>query len=107
MSPSAIQQFRLKAASARNLTHGVEITFRGAPIRVILSPVRTTFDLESGGLNPGGEHTVYFLSTTLTTPPARGEQVTFSGRKYTVTELRDVITTFGEYIVTIRPGSKL
>lgn len=105
MSPSAINAFRLKSAQIQNQAHGVTVRFRNADHQVILSSVRLSLDLELGGNAQGGEHTIRFLASDLQSKPARGEQVTFGGRKYTITEVRDPISTPGEYIGTIQPGS--
>ena len=107
MSPTAINAFRLKCAGVIHTAHDVAVTFRGASVGVILSPVAVSLDLETGGLNAGGEYTCRFLQTTLATAPIRGEQVTFSGRKYSITEIKDTISTPNEYVVTIKAGSKL
>ena len=105
MSPDAINAFRLKSAALQNTAHGVTVRFRNADIKVVMSSVRVSLDLEMGGNAQGGEYTIRFLASSLTSKPARGEQVTFGGRKYTITEVRDPISTFGEYVATIQPGS--
>jgi hypothetical protein len=98
MSPDAINAFRLKSAAAQHNAHGVTVRFRNADITAVLSSVRVSLDLELGGNTQGGEYTIRFLTSSLTSKPARGEQVTFGGRRYT-------ISTFGEYVATIQPGS--
>ncbi len=105
MTPAAINAFRLKSAAVQNEAHGVTVRFRNADIKVVISTVRLSLSLELGGNAQGGEYTVRFLGSTLTTAPTRGEQLTFGGRKYTITEVRDAISTPGEYVVTIHPGS--
>ena len=107
MLADSINAFRLKGATLQNTAHGVNVTFRGASVRVILSPIRVSLDLETGGVAAGGEHTCRFLASTLTTAPTKGEQLTFSGRKHTISEVKDIISTPGEYVVTIKAGSKL
>jgi len=107
MLADSITAFRLKGATTQNTAHGVLVTFRAASVRVILSPIRVSLDLETGGVAAGGEHTCRFLASTLTSVPLRGEQMTFNGRKYSVTEIKDTISTPGEYVVTIKAGSKL
>lgn len=106
MQAASISAFRLKAASTIHTAHGVSVTFRGVAVSVILSPIRTTLDLETGGLAAGGEHTCRFLSAALATPPTRGEQMQFNGRKYTISEIKDTISTPGEYVVILKSGSK-
>ena len=105
MSPASINAFRLKSAAVQNTAHGVAVIFRGASILVCLSSVRITLDLEMGGLGQGGEYTCRFLASSLATPPRRGEQVVFNARKYTIQDVRDLISTPGEYVVTLHPGS--
>ena len=105
MSPASIAAFRLKSAAVQNTAHGVAVTFRDVEILVCLSSVRISLDLEMGGLGQGGEYQCRFLASSIAEPPRRGEQVVFSGRKYTITEVRDVISTPGEYVATIHPGS--
>lgn len=107
MLADSINAFRLKGANLQNTAQGVNVTFRSELVRVILSPIRVSLDLETGGVAAGGEHTCRFLVSTLTTPPARGEQMSFNGRKYTVSEVKDTISTPGEYVVIIKAGSKL
>jgi len=107
MLAANISAFRLKSATVQNTAHGVSVTFRGASVSVILSPIRTTLDLETGGVAAGGEHTCRFLASTLATAPTRGEQMTFNGRKYTISEIKDTISTPGEYVVVLKSGSKL
>ena len=107
MLADSINAFRLKGANLQNTAQGVNVTFRSELVRVILSPIRVSLDLETGGVAAGGEHTCRFLASTLTTPPARGEQMSFNGRKYTVSEVKDTISTPGEYVVIIKAGSKL
>lgn len=106
MSPTSINAFRLKSAAIQNEAHGVAVTFRGAIVNVILSPVRASLDLEAGGLAQNGESTCRFLASSILSKPSRGEQVTFNGRKYTITDVMDQISTPGEHVVTIRTGSK-
>ncbi|MEY3684015.1 MAG: hypothetical protein RIS62_725 [Chloroflexota bacterium] len=105
MTPAAINAFRLKSAAVQNEAHGVTVRFRNADIKVIISSVRLSLSLELGGNAQGGEYTVRFLASTLTSAPTRGEQIKFNGRKYTITETRDPIGTPGEHVVTIQPGS--
>lgn len=107
MSPTSIAAFRLKGAATQNAAHGVSVTFRTKAIRVVLSPVRVSMDLKTGGVSADGEQTCRFLASTLTTPPTRGEQMQFNGRKYTISEVKDSISTPGEYVVIIKAGSKL
>jgi len=107
MLAASITAFRLKSATTQNTAHGVTVTFRGENQTVILSPVRVSLDLETGGVAAGGEHTCRFLAATLTSIPLRGEQMTFNGRKYTISEVKDTISTPGEYVVIIKAGSKL
>ncbi len=107
MLAASVSAFRLKSATTQNTALGVSVTFRGASVTVILSPVRVSLDLETGGTKAGGEHTCRFLTATLTSIPLRGEQMTFNGRKYTITEVKDTISTPGEYVVIIEAGSKL
>ena len=107
MLADSITAFRLKGATTQNAAHGVLVTFRTESVRVILSPIRVSLDLETGGVAAGGEHTCRFLVSTLTSIPLRGEQMTFNGRKYTITEVKDAISTPGEYVVIIKTGSKL
>jgi hypothetical protein len=106
MSPASINAFRLKSAAVQNTAHGVAVTFRGAPILVCLSSVRITLDLEIGGLRQGGEYTCRFLASSLATPPGRGEIVIFNARRYVIQDVRDLISTPGEYVVTLHPGSR-
>jgi hypothetical protein len=107
MQAASISAFRLKSATVQNSAHGVAVTFRGESVNVILSPIRTSLDLESGGLKAGGEHTCRLLATTIAKAPTRGEQMQFNGRKYTITEVKDTISTPGEYVVILEAGSKL
>jgi len=107
MLPASISAFRLKAATTLHTAHGIEVTFRGAAVTVILSAIRTSLDLETGGLAAGGEHTCRFLASALAAAPTRGEAMQFNGRKYTITEVKDTISTPGEYVVMIKTGSKL
>jgi hypothetical protein len=107
MLAASISAFRLKSATVQNTAHGVVVTFRGESVTVILSPVRVSLDLETGGVAANGEQTCRFLAATLTTAPTRGEQMTLNGRKYTISEVKDTISTPGEYVVIIQAGSKL
>lgn len=106
MSPAAINAFRLKSAAVQNTAHGVAVTFRGAQILVCLSSVRITLDLEMGGMGQGGEYTCRFLATSLDMPPRRGEIVIFNARRYTIQDVREHISTPGEYVATLHPGSR-
>lgn len=105
MTPAAISRFRDQALKTQYACHGVSVTFRSATVSVILSPVRVTLGLEMGGLGAGGEYNCRFLQTSLASIPTRGEQVIFNGRKYTVQEVKDTISTAGEYVAVIKPGS--
>lgn len=107
MLADSINAFRLKGAITQNTAHGVAVTFRAASLTVILSPIRVSLDLETGGMAAGGEHTCRILQTALATIPLRGEQMQINGRKYTVSEVKDTISTPGEYVVTLKTGSKL
>lgn len=107
MSPSSISAFRLKGATTLHTAHGVSVTFRGASLSVILSPIRVSLDLETGGLAAGGEHTCRIMQSAIATIPLRGEQMQINGRKYTVSEVKDTISTPGEYVMTLKTGSKL
>ena len=107
MLADSINAFRLKGATTQNAAHGVNVTFRGATLKVILSPIRVSLDLETGGLAAGGEHTCRILQTALATIPIRGEQMTINGRKYTIQEIKDTVSTPGEYVVILKAGSKL
>ncbi len=107
MLADSINAFRLKGATTINTAHGVSVTFRGASVSVVLSHVRVSLDLETGGPAANGEQTCRFLASTLTAAPTRGEQMNFNGRKYTISEVKDTISTPGEYVVIIKPGSKL
>ena len=107
MLANSINAFRLKSAVTQNTAHGVSVTFRGTKLKVILSPIRVSLDLETGGLAAGGEHTCRILATALATIPLRGEQMQFNSRKYTISEIKDTISTPGEYVVTLKTGSKL
>jgi len=107
MSPSAIASFRTKSLTVQYAAHGVTVTFRGADASVILSPVRVSLDLETGGLKQGGEYNCRLLQSSLATAPARGEQITFNGRKYTISETKDTISTPLEYVCVIKPGSRV
>ena len=107
MLADSINAFRLKGATTQNAAHGVSVTFRAASLTVILSPIRVSLDLESGGIAAGGEHTCRILQTALATIPLRGEQMTINGRKYTVSEIKGTISTPGEYVVILKTGSKL
>jgi len=106
MQAASISAFRLKSAATIHSAHGVAVNFRGASLHVVLSPVRTSLDLETGGLAAGGEHTCRFLASSLATAPTRGEQMQFNGRKYTIAEVKDTISTPGEYVVILKSGSK-
>lgn len=106
MSPSLINAFRLKSARTQHAAHGVAVTFRAATLQVILSPIRVSLDLETGGLAAGGEHTCRIIASALTSIPLRGEQMLINGRKHTVSEVKDTISTPGEYVVVIKTGSK-
>jgi hypothetical protein len=105
MTPASITRFRDKALETQYACHGVDVTFRGETVSVILSPVRVTLGLEMGGLNAGGEYNCRFLQSSVESIPTRGEQVRFNGRKYTVQEVKDTISTVGEYVAVIKPGS--
>lgn len=107
MLADSINAFRLKGATLQNTAQGVNVTFRSELVRVILSPVRVSLDLETGGVRAGGEHTCRFLATSLATAPRKGEQMSFNGRRYTISEVKDTISTPGEYVVIIEAGSKL
>lgn len=107
MLADSINAFRLKGATTINTAHGVSVTFRSASLSVVLSPIRVSLDLETGGTAAGGEHTCRILQTALTSTPIRGEQMTFNGRKYTITEVKDTISTPGEYVVILKTGSRL
>jgi hypothetical protein len=107
MSPSSINAFRLKGAAVQHTAHGVLVTFRGGEIKVILSDVKVSLDLESGGLQAGGEYTCRILTGAITSPPRRGEQMSFNGRKYTIGDIKDTISTPGEYVMNISAGSKI
>ena len=107
MSPDAIHAFTLTAAALRNSALGHTATFRSQPLRVVLSPIAIGLDLETGGLRQGGEFTCRFLATSLATPPRRGEQILIGGKAYTIQSLKEVISTPGEYVATIAPGSSL
>ncbi len=99
MSPDAIRTFTLSAAALRNSALGTTATFRSQPLRVVLSPIAIGLDLETGGLRQGGEFTCRFLATSLATPPR--------GKAYTIQSLKEVISTPGEYVAIIAPGSSL
>ena len=107
MSPDAIRSFQLTASALRNAALGHTATFRSQPLRVVLSPIAIGLDLETGGLRQGGEFTCRFLATSLSTPPRRGEQILIGGKSYTVQSLKELISTPGEYVATIAPGSTL
>lgn len=107
MSPDLISAFRLKAATTQNTAHGVNVTFRATTLKVILSPIRVSLDLETGGMAAGGEHTCRILQTAIASIPLRGEQMVVNGRKYTVSEIKDTISTPNEYVVILKTGSKL
>jgi len=107
MLADSITAFRLKSAITQNTAHGVAVTFRAASLTVILSPIRVSLDLETGGLAAGGEHTCRILATALASIPLRGEQMVINGRKYTISEVKDAISTPGEYVVTLKTGSRL
>ncbi len=107
MSPDAIHAFTLTAAALRNAALGHTATFRSQPLRVVLSPIAIGLDLETGGLRQGGEFTCRFLATSLATPPRRGEQILIGGKAYTIQTLKEVVTTPGEYVAMISPGSSL
>lgn len=107
MSPASINAFRLKSAGVQHNAHGVLVTFRGVILRVILSDVKVSLDLESGGLKAGGEYTCRILTGAIIAPPKRGEQIAFNGRKYTIGDIKDAISTPGEYVMNIAAGSKL
>jgi len=107
MLADSINAFRLKGATLQNSAQGINVTFRSELVRVILSPIRVSLDLETGGVAAGGEHTCRFLATTLATAPTKGEQMSFNGRRYTINEVKDAISTPGEYVVIIEAGSKL
>jgi hypothetical protein len=47
------------------------------------------------------------LATSLATPPRRGEQILIGGKSYTIQTLKEVVTTPGEYVAIIAPGSSL
>lgn len=106
MSPASINAFRLKSAAVQNTAHGVAVTFRDVEVLVCLSSVRISLDLEMGGLGQGGEYQCRFLASSLAEPPRRGETVIFNARRYTVQDVRDVISTPGEYVATLHPGSR-
>ena len=40
-------------------------------------------------------------------PPRRGEQILIGGKSYTIQTLKEVVTTPGEYVAIIAPGSTL
>jgi hypothetical protein len=107
MLASSINSFRLKAATVQDAALGVDITFRGVTVKARLSGIRVGIELDTGGRSASGEQTARILQASLATPPARGEQMTINGRKYTVDELKDAISTPGEYVVILQTGSKL
>ena len=107
MLAGSINSFRLKSAATQHTAHGVAVTFRGASLTVILSPIRVSLELETGGLAAGGEHTCRILTVSIASIPLRGEQMQFNGRKYTISEVKDTISTTGEYVVNLKTGSKL
>jgi hypothetical protein len=105
MTPAAISAFRAIALPVQYNCHGVDVTFRNETVKVILSPVRVDFSLETGGLGTSGQMNCRFLQSDLTSAPTRGEQVRFNGRKYTVETVKDTISTPEEYVAVIKPGS--
>jgi hypothetical protein len=107
MSPDAIHAFTLTAAALRNSALGHTATFRSQPLRVVLSPIAIGLDLEPGGFRQGGKFTCRFLATSLSTPPGKGDQILIGGKSYTIQTLTEVISTPGEYVAIIAPGSTL
>ena len=95
----------IRSAKARNEQDGIPVRFRQAEIRACVSPVAVSFALESGGLRQGGEFTVRFQSSDLTTPPRRGEPVAFHGRSYLIQQVGEAINNPSEITCTVTPGS--
>jgi len=106
MNPTSIASFRSQSLCVQYSAHGVSVAFRAAAIIVLLSVVRVSLDMDMGGISAGGEYTCRFLASSLSTPPQRGEQVAFNGRRYTIKELKDTISTPGEFVCVIQPGGK-
>jgi len=105
MLANSINAFRLKTATTQNTAHGVDVTFRGKTVKAVLSPIRVNIDLETGGQAASGEQTARFLQSDLASKPARKEQVTINGRKYSIIEVKDPVSTHGEYVVVLQTGS--
>ena len=104
MSPEQKSRLESLAAAGRNQLFGIPVKFRQAEIRACVSPVAVSFDLESGGLRQGGEFTVRFQSSDLTTPPRRGEPIAFHGRSYLITQVGEAINNPAEITVQVTPA---
>ena len=106
MSPASIQANRLRTARAANSLHGVNVTFRGQEVRVVLSAVTISLDLALGGMAQGGAFRCRFLAETLTAPPQVHETLLYHGRTYIIREVAEPVQHTGEHLVIISPGSK-
>jgi len=104
MSPAQKDHLENLAATARNTLLGIPVKFRQQDMRACISPVAVSFDLESGGLRQGGEFTVRFLASDLTSPIRRGEPVTFHGRSYLVMQVGEALNNPAEITCTVSPG---
>lgn len=106
MTAAAVESFRARTAQVAHEAHGVPVTFRGAEVRAILSPIAIGLDLETGGLRQGGEFRCRFLASSIASAPRRGEQIAFAGRTYMVMEVHQLPHSVTEHICTIAPGSR-
>jgi hypothetical protein len=107
MSPEQKSHFETLAAKARNTLLGIVVKFRQQESRACVSPVAVSLDMESGGLRQGGEFTVRFLASSLTSPLRRGEPVAFHGRTYLITQVGEALNNPAEITCTVAPGSAL
>lgn len=104
---SQIDRMKQRSAEDRNEVLGYPATFRGQSIRVGLSAIAISLDLEMGGYRQGGQFTCRFLASSLQSPPRKGEQILISGKTYTISVVAEAIGTLFEHVATIVPGSSL
>jgi hypothetical protein len=104
---SQIDRLKQRSAEDRNAGHGYPATFRGQSIRVGLSAITISMDLEMGGYRQGGQFICRFLASSLQSPPRANEQILISGKTYTISVVAEALGTPVEYVATIVPGSAL
>jgi hypothetical protein len=107
MSPAQKDHLENLAATARNTLLGKPATFRGQSIKVGLSAITISMDLEMGGYRQGGQFICRFLASSLQSPPRANEQILISGKTYTISLVAEAPGTPFEFVATIVPGSSL